>query len=258
MVQYNYDNIIDKNTIFPKTYPIEIIRDPCEFQDVEPSLLENMGMDQLSEKAKAIISSIGKMVVFANELHSYGDCDNEGPLEIFNTLFLIAQEEDMTFTRFKFFREIYYIHGESEDSVDYQPDEPNYKDHHMFDAIMNDMHSNDYETEFDDWKEPVHNIKPSNLSKPGKAVFDKIQEGLTETDKVFFIGENETNGKYDREGPLEEFYTLYIFVIKADGSIVHHKFYREFFWRHDKEKDAVPYEESSMSRDDFLSKQFHL
>ncbi len=82
-----------------------------------------------------------------------------------------------------------------------------------------------------------------------KVVLDEIQKGLAETDNVFFIGEEET---------LEDFYTLYIFIEKANGAIVHHKFYREFYWRQDKQKDAVPYEETCMDANDFKNKHFRI
>jgi hypothetical protein len=217
-------------------------------------------MDKLSEKAKEVVSSIGKMLVFANESHSYGDCDNEGPTEIFHTLYLIVEEEDTTFTQLKFYREVFYIHGDSDASVDYQSEEVYHEDQQIFDAVLENTHSNDDyydEAEFD-YKDTVYNTKPSDLSKPAKVTLAEVQTGLEATDTIFFIGEDETFGECDNDGPLEYFFTLYIFVKKLNGNIVHYKFSREFHWRHDKEKDAVPYEETGMGTNDFKDKHFHL
>jgi hypothetical protein len=263
MIQCDYKNVIDNKGAIPDTNAANPSRAPREYKEVNSKLLKNMEIDRLSEKGKAVISSLeesGKKIIFANESCSYGDCDEEGPTEIFHTLFLIVEDDDTPFTCLKFYREVYYKHGDSNSSVDYYSEEPYDEDKHMFDVILQDMHSNDYTAEEIEWesKDHVYNTKPSDLSKPGKAMFDEMQEGLAETDEVFFVGEYEDYGETDRDGPVEYFFTLYIFFKKADGTIVHRKFFREFNWRHDKEMDAVPYYDDVMSDKDFQRKQFHL
>jgi hypothetical protein len=130
----------------------------------------------------------------------------------------------------------------------------------MFDAILQDMHSNnDYTAEEIEWesRDHVYNTKPSDLSLPGRAMLKQFETGLAETDEVFFVGEYEDYGETDQDGPLEYFFTLDIFVKQADGTIVHRKFFREFHWLHDKDMDAVPYDDDVMRDKDFQEKQFH-
>jgi hypothetical protein len=253
MIQCNYNNVIDKAAV----------------SKVNPKLLKNMEMGRLSEKAKAVISSLeksGKKIFFAHESHTNGDCDEDGPTEIFYTLFLIVEEDDEETCSFapiplKFCREVFYKQGDSNASVDYQSEELYDEDKHLFDAILHDMHSNDYDYTEEEiaWnsKDHVYNTQPSDLSKQGKKTLKKFKAGLAETDEVIFIGEDETYGECDKDGPLEYFFTLYIFVKKEDGTVVHHKFYREFHWYHDKEMDAVPYEDDVMRDKDYQEKQFH-
>jgi hypothetical protein len=122
-------------------------------------------------------------------------------------------------------------------------------------AVPENNSANSSESEHID---PVYNTEPSYLSIQAKAVLDELQEGLEETDTFLFIGEDQSYGDCERDGSLEFYFSLYIFVKKTDGSIVHHKFYREYNVNDGKyeDEDEVPYEDAVMSEDDFQRKYF--
>jgi hypothetical protein len=217
-----------------------------------------MEMDQLSEKAKAVIRKIGKCLLFANESRTFGDGDEDGPTEIYYKLLLIA---DGGFIPFKFTREVFYKHGDTNANVDYEPEELYQEDRDMLEAIHLDMYSNDYTEEEIAWesKDHVYNIDPSYLTKPGKKMLQKFQAGLEETDNIIFIGETSVSSFGGKSKSVEHFFSLFIFVRKADGRVIHHKFFRDFFDNGDEYTNSTPYEEENVFSDiDFQVHRFHL
>ena len=232
-----------------------------DFSNINPKFLKHMEMLELSEKANELIASIGKTIVFANETYHDADNDLEGSKESYYMLYVIFYEEtdEMTFSRLKFSRKA-YSHGSSKDSINYCQEKTSEADDHLFDAMLHFIHSNDEdENENEEYcnKEPIYNTEPSYLSIPGKTTLAKLQEGLEETDKIIFIGENYEYGDCDRHyGPLETYISLYIFVKKTDGTIIHHKFYREYHIDDGDDDDDVPYEDAAMHHYDFERKYF--
>ena len=97
-------------------------------------------------EAKEVI--IKGSILFANETEEYGDCDEDGPTELFYTLYLVVKEEDGTWTNYKFYREVFYMHGDSCAAVDYDNEELTDYDNRLFNAIHDNI-STDIYNEFD-------------------------------------------------------------------------------------------------------------
>ncbi len=99
---------------------------------------------------------------------------------------------------------------------------------------------------------PEHLTKQANITM---ANFLKDNPG-----KIFYLHEEHIYGDIDSDGPIEYFWTLYLFFRHNDGSVSHHKFFREFSWTHNYhvKMDEIPYEETIVSRHDFANNLFVL
>ena len=127
-----------------------------------------------------------------------------------------------------------------------------------------DQQENDFEDRWqEDYPEDINtddyivNMDVAELSFPGKLEHDYIKEALEETDEIFFVSEKQDTGASDLLGPLEYFWTLYIFIKKADGTIVKRKFYREYYFNPYEEMDDVFYNEIEFNDSDSRLKFRH-
>ncbi len=111
---------------------------------------------------------------------------------------------------------------------------------------------------FDNDENVVYNIDPSELSEQGKKTLEHVRSVLFDHEKLFFVGEKKTEGEFDKNGPLETCWNLYVIAISRDGSFINHQFCRYFHWHHDSDvkMDDVPYEKVSISDVDFSKKVF--
>jgi hypothetical protein len=103
----------------------------------------------------------------------------------------------------------------------------------------------------------LDNQDPKYFTDHAKAVIAKFL--ATHDGELFFCNEKETFGDICKNEPIELFWTLYLFFRHNDGRVSHHKFEREYDWRHDyprKKIENVPYEETSIGRSDFARKLF--
>ena len=214
--------------------------------------------NMLTQQAKNIIDTIDGTTLYANEIYRNGDCDDYGPTEHFWTLYLVVENNENIRSNLKFYREVYDIHGDDNNQINYCSDSLNDDDNRIFVSIHELLQkhpvyaqsieddNNNYDDYHDDYT--IDNMEPSELTIQGKITLEMVQAGLAEPSKIVFIAENDRYGDYDKDGPLEYMWDLYIFIKNNDGSITKHKFYREFHYHHNKEDmDDIPYEEDIMN-----------
>ncbi len=115
-------------------------------------------------------------------------------------------------------------------SIDtYKTDTPNYYEietnttlHHIMDKITliepNDNH--------------IYQTDPLNLTFQGQKTLEFVHGTLFNNETIVFIGEKETHGDFDKQGPLEYYWHLYVFATDGKGGLIKRYFYREFDWRH--------------------------
>ncbi len=89
------------------------------------NIVHNTDPSELTKSAQKIITSIKEEnlgnVFFTAEERSYGDTDDDGPLEYFWDLYVFIQKEDNTIIRRKFFREFHWKHDNCDmDDVPYE------------------------------------------------------------------------------------------------------------------------------------------
>ncbi len=279
----NKEFIIKKFENFNIINHITIIRTDSLFDNFnEPDTYANMlDTSSLTQKALDIINASKSKVLFAHELYNWGDCDEMGPTEHFWTLYLVVEKEDGTKEKLKFYREVFERHDEDE-NVPYEQygihsnelcifdsAEPQNEEHQtswepqemhqeeQFDASQYEEPQNE---EYDEYRDVIHNIQPSELSKQGQITLEQVRGTIFDHEKIFFIGEEETFGETDDDGPFEYFWNLYIFISCRDGSVIKRHFFREFDWRHDADvgKDGIPYDETKFDEASVKNKVFHL
>jgi hypothetical protein len=251
------DNLFDEELDEDPEENPEDYYEPPQEEPKDERLKNMLGSDNLTVQANAVLASFDTNLVFDNESYSWGDCDEYGPTEHFWTLYVALENQDGTWSKLKFYREVFDIHGDKDEEIEYEPTTLCDADNKLFDTIyaMQNSHNDS-----DDYKPVIYNIEPSQLSKPGKVALEMVRGTLFDHEKIFFIGEEETHGEIDSDGPREYFWNLYIFAYGGDGIVIKRQFYREFYWRDDYEieMDDVPYKDVPISEIDLKGKTFHL
>jgi len=197
--------------------------------------IEHMPFDKLSNKAKEIIGQFN-YPCFYHERKVCGECDEEGPVEHFWTLYIITDNFNEGYKYHKFYREVHELQGDIYNELNYKiaslTEEEN--------KILDYANSQPYE---------LYNVVYNDskyISKQADATIMTIKE------EIIFVNESCEWGECDDNGPREEFYTLYIFTRNQDGTINHRKYYREVYLEDDKEK--VIYDEIKLCHADYEKK----
>ena len=200
--------------------------------------IENIPLDQLTRQAQIAIDELDEhsYPVFHHEKYSWGDCDEHGPTEHFWTLYIITENFKCEYTFHKFYREVYEMQGDNNNEVKYKIASLTEEET----QLLNDVDNQPYEL-----YNIVHNCS-KYLSEQAETIIKSIEE------EIVFVNEDCETGDYDKHGPREEYYTLYVFTRNQDGTINHRKFNREVYLEDDEKK--VKYDEDSLSMSDFEKK----
>ena len=121
-------------------------------KDIDPKKLKNMLLEELSEKAKEVISIIKSKIIFANETYSYGDYDEDGPTEYYYNLLLLVKDANGRLSKLKFYREKnYHGHGNADYYSEgyYIREQLFVEDNDVFDAIISNLSSNEHHPDLD-------------------------------------------------------------------------------------------------------------
>ncbi len=250
----NYNNIILTDSLFDNFN--------------EPNTYANMlGTSSLTQKARDVINASKSKVIFAHEIYNWGDCDSMGPTEHYWSLFMTIENEYGVKENLKFYREVFDVRDKDED-IEYEPNAIYRDEQCIFDIEPQneeyqtswEPHEEPQEEQFEDYSNVIYNIEPSKLSKQGQHALEQARGTIFDHEKIFFIGEEETHGETDDDGPLEYFWNLYIFISCRDGSVIKRHFFREFDWRRDADvgKDGIPYYETKFDEGSVKGKVFHL
>ncbi len=179
------------------------------------------GSEELTTQAKTLIQTVDEEILFVQEQFN----------RIWTMYLVVKANGDIV--NLKFCRD-------TSDETAYQPSENDQSD----DDIFEDIHYILFPAESD----IVYNKNHSELSKPAQSVINKMKENPL--GYIFFTGEKKEYGDVDKHGPTEYFWSLYVFIHKDDGTIIHRKFFREFNYFHDKcNMNDIPYEETDIGKE---------
>jgi hypothetical protein len=204
--------------------------------------------------AQSIISNIvSNYIIFIKEDYSWGDSDAYGPYEHFWTLYIGIQNEAGEDILLKYTREVYEKEGQKNCQVDYEHAELNTKD------IFSDILQSIINEEADNYPEPPEpgyehydhydysETTPANMTEQAQATLESFKKEVDE--EIIFTGEFNEGYDFDKEGPREYYWMLYIFT-RVDGEVKKYKFSRETNYHDEADETVVPYERAIMYKDD--------
>ncbi len=219
--------------------------------------IKNMlGSTQLTTFAQTVISNIeeGTVVfVYEHEGLEQWESSDEYIQNNYAKLYLAVKNENGTFSQYKYYR---YFSNDSAQAQYYRIS-CGYGNE-IFKMIKLKLFIEEFENYHVNENDIIRNKNSDSFTDQAKAIITQFRQDNNEGE-IFFTSEICEYGDIDQDGPLEYYWTLYLFFKHNDGGVSHHKFEREFNWHHDKvDMDDVPYEESTVSCRDFYQKCFVL